>query len=445
MKPDATLFVSIASYRDPELIPTLINLIEEAKHPQRLHIAVCWQDEGDVQLFLNAGMTPGDEQHFDGYRLFHYQYQGAVIEVLSVHYFDSQGACWARNCVESRYRQEDYFLQIDSHCRFVTHWDSEMIAMLEGLREQSVQPVLSSYPPGYTPGEDEQRTDYVSRLVFNGFTEEGIVRLTSTPFDANAPRRCGYLAAGFVFADGHFVTRVPNDPQIFFMGEEIAMAARAWTHGYDIWSPHRILLWHFYMRNTHPKVWGDHSNEAKEEGTVDKAWWERDKIAKQRVLSVLNTSDTPCDLGIYRLGNHRTLQEFQYRIGVEFREQRVHPAVTGVEKTTWFDDLPPHHHQWRQLLQHINEKALQLNVEEADLTRTDIAWWHVGVYSAHNTALKVWQYTPEAMRKRVRQTDANTLEMKIHFITANRSPAHNIRICPYFAHEGWGDVVEKSW
>lgn len=445
MKPDATLFVSIASYRDPELIPTLINLIEEAKYPQRLHIAVCWQDEGDIQPFIDAGMTPGENRDHEGHQLFHFDYQGAVIEVLYVHYFASQGACWARNLVESCYRQQDYFLQIDSHCRFVTQWDSEMIAMLEALREQSPQPVLSSYPPGYTPGEDEKRTDYVSRLIFNGFTDEGIVQLTSAPFSDSAPRRCGYLAAGFVFADGHFVTRVPNDPQIFFMGEEIAMAARAWTHGYDIWSPHRILLWHFYMRDTHPKVWGDHSNEAKKEGVVDKAWWERDKIAKQRVLSVLNTSDTPCDLGPYQLGNQRTLQEFQYRIGVDFREQRAHPEVTGAEKITWFNELPSHHHQWRQLLQYTNEKAVRLDAEEADLARTDIAWWHVGVYSANNTPLKVWQYTPEAMRKQVRLIDAQTLELKIHFITTSRSSAHNIRICPYSTQEGWGQLVEKSW
>lgn len=48
--------------------------------------------------------------------------------------------------------------------------------------------------------------------------------------------RCGYLAGGLFFSDGSFAREVPNDPNIFFIGEEIAMAARAFTHGYDIYA-----------------------------------------------------------------------------------------------------------------------------------------------------------------------------------------------------------------
>ncbi|MGQ8776513.1 GlcNAc-transferase family protein [Serratia sp. NA_112.1] len=445
MKSEATLFISIASYRDPELYPTLRNLIDEADIPTGLHIAVCWQDEGDIQPFLDAGMALVTDQVGESCHHYRFMYRQVYIDVISVHYFASQGACWARHQVEKRYQQETYFLQIDSHCRFIPSWDSKMIAMLEGLREQSPYPVLSSYPPGYTPGEDEDRKDYVSRLVFNGFTSEGIIRLSSTPFSAESPQRCGYLAGGFIFADGHFVTNVPNDSQIFFMGEEIAMAVRAWTHGYDIWSPHCVLLWHYYTRKDHPKVWGDHSNEAKKAGSIDKAWWERDKIAKARVLSVLNVNDTPCDLGQWGVGQQRTLKEFQYRIGVDFREQRVHPSVTGVDKVSWFNQLPLHHQQWRQMLQYINEKILTLNLTEVDFTQTDVVWWHVGVYSAQNKPLMTKQFSPEAMSGQLKKIDDQTVELKIHFMTANRSPAHNVRICPYIADSGWGELLEKPW
>ncbi|WON77473.1 GlcNAc-transferase family protein [Serratia sp. UGAL515B_01] len=445
VKTKPTIFVSIASYRDPELIPTLLDMIKEAKHPERLRIGVCWQDDENTQPFLDAGMTLVDSLQHEGVPVFYFQYQKAAIELLSFHYFASQGACWARHSVELHYKQEDYFLQIDSHCRFVPHWDTEMITMLEGLRGQSKYPVLSSYPPGYTPGNDEARTKYVSRLIFRGFNNEKILGLSSTPFESTTPRRCGYLAAGFVFADGHFVTKVPNDPQIFFLGEEIAMAARAFTHGYDMWSPSHILLWHFYSRKDHPKVWGDHNNQAKKEGAVDKAWWERDKTSKMRVLSVLNASDDECDLGPYRLGNVRSLQEFQYRIGVDFREQKVHPDVFSTEKINWFDELPTDHNQWLLQLRCINEKLLQIPKEELDLTRTDIAWWHVGVYSTQNTPLMVKQYTPEEMRKQLRDVDEKMVELNIRFITINHSPVNNIRICPYSTQEGWGQVVEKPW
>ena len=37
------IFVSIASYRDPELLPTLRDLINNCQEPENLHICVGWQ------------------------------------------------------------------------------------------------------------------------------------------------------------------------------------------------------------------------------------------------------------------------------------------------------------------------------------------------------------------------------------------------------------------
>ena len=51
-----TIFVQIASYRDPELVPTIKDCIAKAKHPERLTFGVCWQnspDEADVEDFLS--------------------------------------------------------------------------------------------------------------------------------------------------------------------------------------------------------------------------------------------------------------------------------------------------------------------------------------------------------------------------------------------------------
>jgi hypothetical protein len=42
-KKSPTIFVQIASYRDPELIKTLRNMIENAKNPQHLRIGICRQ------------------------------------------------------------------------------------------------------------------------------------------------------------------------------------------------------------------------------------------------------------------------------------------------------------------------------------------------------------------------------------------------------------------
>lgn len=48
-----------------------------------------------------------------------------------------------------------------------------------------------------------------------------------------------FWAAGFSFSRGHFALRVPYDPYLpmLFQGEEISMGVRAFTHGYDFYSP----------------------------------------------------------------------------------------------------------------------------------------------------------------------------------------------------------------
>ena len=41
------IFVQIASYRDPQLIPTLKNCIENAKNPKNLVFSIAWQHSID--------------------------------------------------------------------------------------------------------------------------------------------------------------------------------------------------------------------------------------------------------------------------------------------------------------------------------------------------------------------------------------------------------------
>jgi len=38
-----TIFVNIAAYRDEETYATIRDLFDKAKHPDNLHISVCWQ------------------------------------------------------------------------------------------------------------------------------------------------------------------------------------------------------------------------------------------------------------------------------------------------------------------------------------------------------------------------------------------------------------------
>ena len=40
-----TIFIQIASYRDPELLPTLKDLFDKATYPDNLRVCVAWQHD----------------------------------------------------------------------------------------------------------------------------------------------------------------------------------------------------------------------------------------------------------------------------------------------------------------------------------------------------------------------------------------------------------------
>ncbi|WP_158780629.1 GlcNAc-transferase family protein [Pantoea sp. BAV 3049] len=442
LKPE--IFVSIASYRDAELIPTLTDMIKNASDLHSLNIAVCWQDEGDITPFLNEGMELSEQTKSGDHDLFVFNYQGARIQFLSVHYFLSEGACWARHLCENLYNNEDYFLQIDSHCRFVKNWDKEMISMLAELQKQSSHPVISSYPPGYKPGDESSKNTYVSRLVFRGFSSDRVLQLTSVDFKNDEPLRGTYLAGGFIFAKGSFVIDIPNDPQIFFEGEEIAMAARAFTHGYDVWHPHKILLWHFYGRKDHTKVWSDHNGEAKKAGSIDKAWWDRDSASKKRVRTLLGYEKDGPDIDPrYALGNKRTLTEFEETIGVDFTLCSVLPEVVENGRCSYFTDN--HLQDWRKRVINTNKKTLTIPKSELDCQLNNISRLHIGVYSINNDLLDKKVLSAEEIDKSINKENVEELKFELDFTTLPSQKPSVIRVSPYIHNEGWGKIVERAW
>ena len=134
-----SIFIQIASYRDPELVPTLDSLFANAEFPDNLTVCVAWQhsieDEWD-----DLGKYKKDQR----------------VKILDIPYNETHGACWARNLIQQEYTNEKFTLQLDSHHRFVKHWDTKLITTYENLQELGTQkPLLtinhtSSDPNNFT-------------------------------------------------------------------------------------------------------------------------------------------------------------------------------------------------------------------------------------------------------------------------------------------------------
>ena len=155
-----TIFVQIASYRDPELLHTIKDALDKASNPNRLVFGICWQHS--------------TEDKWDSLDLYK---DDPRFRIIDVNYKDAQGACWARNQIQQLYQGEDYTLQLDSHHRFIENWDQEIIDMLEGLRSRGhKKPLLTGYIPSYNPEKDpEDRVTQPWLMNFDRFTPEGVI------------------------------------------------------------------------------------------------------------------------------------------------------------------------------------------------------------------------------------------------------------------------------
>jgi hypothetical protein len=299
------IFVQIASYRDPELISTINHCLERAKNPERLTFGICWQHSL--------------EDEWDN--LNDYQ-NNPQFKIIDVDYKDSKGACWARNQVGTLYGGEEFTLQIDSHMRFIQDWDEVVIDVWNKIKDPKA--VLTGYPPNYNPDQAESEWYNVPQIC-NVYTFDHkylISRPANFPNwqEANRPYRGVYVSAGFIFSKGEIVDQIPYDPEFYFAGEETALSVRYYTHGYNLYHSHKVIVYHYYQRLENSKHWGDHED-----------WWKANNTAHDRLDCLLNRNNN-YELGVYGLGSERTLDDYKLYSGIDFVENIIHlDTVDGAE------------------------------------------------------------------------------------------------------------------
>jgi hypothetical protein len=302
---NSLIFVSIAAYRDAQLVPTIRDCFAKARQPDRLRFGICWQHDAEEPPLPFA-----DTDRF---------------RILDVDWRESRGACWARAEIMKLWRGEDYFLQVDSHCRFAPGWDEKLIA--EMALTGSAKPLLSTYATAFTPatepGQRENLGGGAHRMAIQGFTSEGLPLLKPVEIPLLPPRthplRARFLAAGFIFTSGSFVEEVGYDPELYFFGEEIAMTLRAYTHGYDLFHPHECVVWHDYVRAYAKRHWQDHALFDAKAKEIRRGFEELDQRSREKIHRLL--SGEPVDT--FGLGPARTLVQYEQYAGISFRHRKV--------------------------------------------------------------------------------------------------------------------------
>lgn len=308
----ATIFVSVASYRDFYCSRTLESLYTNARFPENVYVGLCIQNaDGDQDCHL-----PDSLKKFQ-----------SNVRTIRLNHFEAKGPTWARYLCTTLMNNEDYFLQIDSHTLFEKDWDVKCIFMVEDIKKNTTSKdvVLSHYPPSYEDyGKQDRDKKIVDTLCQSFFNDQGMVSfLGAEPVDTRIYKyvQTPHIAAGMFFCEGKCIKEVPYDPHLpnLFVGEEILHSARVWTAGYDIYTPTEIVVYHLYTRADQPHIWDD-----------KKDYNDRDAFNKAKMILQLDAEAHKNVPGFvkqniekYGLGTKRSLSQFFDFAGIDVANKKI--------------------------------------------------------------------------------------------------------------------------
>ena len=303
----SSIFIQIPSYRDFELNKTIADAVNKASGTNFLsfgvHNCVLFDDEIEVkndypnwvEIKLETSIAP-----------------------------KNIGLQQSRYIANEFYDGEEYYLQIDSHMRFAKNWDTALIDGISKYQEMGIsKPLITQYPPAYSYLDDgtEAIKKYEAFYQCGISFEENIEQFKNTLIPTQTAKissaTCGFIrsvSGGSIFTLGEFSQIKPN-PKIAFWGEEPLIAARAFTHGFDLVMPFSHAVFHLYhsqqpfakVRRHH--VWAD----------FPETWGELDVISKIEYKRIF----TERIVGDGALGDVRLLEEYEQFCGLNFKDGTI--------------------------------------------------------------------------------------------------------------------------
>lgn len=232
----ASIFVQISAYQDYELAKTIKDCLSKSSGQNEIHFGV------------NLVYTTDD------------------IEVPDVPHLKIQkskaplnlGVGEGRAIANAFYDGEDYYLQVDSHTRFVQDWDLVALESYNMYKAEGCNPVLTTYPARYWYDDGIEMLDTNLTVTGIDFRKDDPELFNKAKFyhqtsiDAQGSIFTKSVSGGSVFASGDIASITPNN-KMFNWGEEMLYAIRLFTHGYDLMIPQKQYLFHLYYDVNKPQ------------------------------------------------------------------------------------------------------------------------------------------------------------------------------------------------
>ncbi|MDB2692308.1 UDP-N-acetylglucosamine-transferase [Luminiphilus sp.] len=284
------IFVSIACFVDTDIIQTIKDCLDKARHPENIVFGVCLQLDETDNFF-------SDYDHHEQVRITRLDYRSA------------RGPTHARVHCARLLDDEEFFLQIDSHTRFIAHWDSELIDIWTKCGDEKA--LITCFPLGLrkmdvyqTEPLNKSPTDFLLISRQN-------IRLGSVHCDERSITPTYNLSAAFLFGKSNCLRDVPLDPHMPFSFQKVEQqfyAVRLFTHGWNLYMPDRHIVFTNYDKAKHyvhgTQVWPPSNNA-------------RGDLSWQRALfyyGAVDRADLPDEVSVdlvkYGMGTCRTVGDF---------------------------------------------------------------------------------------------------------------------------------------
>jgi hypothetical protein len=295
-----SIFVQLSSYHDYELEKTIYSAVDNSSGENTINfgVHVLYHKNNDIPI-------PN--------------LKNVKVEISKAP--DNLGMGIGRNIAHQFYSGEDYYVQVDSHTMFDKNWDSIFIKDIQKYKSEGFdKPLLTSYPRNYWYEGLEKKFDYSghNNITYISFHEnpqmfkEYRIPSQTAMFNDKGNIFSRSVSGGAIFTVGEFIE--PNK-NIFANGEEIFIAARAWTSGYDLLLPSRHIICHLYydhknpLKNNRRLAWNDYPDITNS----------LDKISKKEIMDTF----TQNIVGPHHLGSKRSLKDFQTYSGLNFETGEI--------------------------------------------------------------------------------------------------------------------------
>ena len=323
---DDTIFISIASFNDPDCSSTIISAFENAANPDRIFIGIYQQ----INLDKYSDCLNISNINCPLHPLCHRIWQ---INIIRVTESQAYGPTHGRYNADKLYNNETFYMIIDSHTWFRQNWDDIILQLWYSIENDYA--CITHYPKPW----DSMKRDMINwKKHPNGDSSILSYHICGSIYESSInkmPRNDGmcylqiknmskpilvpFFAAGFSFIKSHFRINVPFDPhtKYLFHGEEFQFATRLWTNGYDLYSPQFDIIFHRY------------SSENAKRGVktfTNKMFKIRDSSEKRvnyiwGLLDIRTPNDTNkanlIEIQKYSLGNKRRIDQYWKFAGID--------------------------------------------------------------------------------------------------------------------------------